>query len=108
MKDLYEAKLRVEETVCGGVMLGRAIFGNPWLFSERKDISIQEKLKVLVEHTQLFEELLGKYKNFAVMKKHFKAYVKDFDGAGDLRAKLMETTDTGGVSRVVEKYLKAI
>ena len=108
VKDLEEAKLRVEETGCDGVMLGRAIFGNPWLFSERKDISIQEKLKVLVEHTQLFEELLGKYKNFAVMKKHFKAYVKDFDGAGDLRAKLMETTDTGGVSRVVEKYLKAI
>src|SRR3989344_2698686 len=88
VKDLVEAKERVEETGADGVMLGRAIFGNPWLFSDKVPTT-EEKLRVLVEHTKLFEELFTGFKNFAVMKKHFKAYVSGFDQAGDLRAKLM-------------------
>src|SRR3989344_5951911 len=36
VKDLAEARIRVKETGCDGVMLGRAIFGNPFLFSKKK------------------------------------------------------------------------
>ncbi|MSR87968.1 MAG: tRNA-dihydrouridine synthase [Candidatus Zambryskibacteria bacterium] len=93
--NLEEARKRVEETSCDGVMLGRAIFGNPFLFSEKKFADgiegLKLRLSVLIEHIQLFEELLGEVKNFAIMKKHFKAYVRDFNGAGELRAMLMET-----------------
>ncbi|MCC2630458.1 MAG: tRNA-dihydrouridine synthase, partial [Candidatus Paceibacter sp.] len=32
--DLADARKKVEETGADGVMLGRAIFGNPWLFEE--------------------------------------------------------------------------
>src|SRR3989338_2171831 len=69
VKDLVEAKERVEETGADGVMLGRAIFGNTWLFSDKVPTT-EEKLRVLVEHTKLFEELLP-HKSFAIMKKHF-------------------------------------
>ena len=34
---MLERKL---ETRCDGVMLGRAIFGNPWLFDEQKGIAV--------------------------------------------------------------------
>lgn len=91
VEDLNEARMKVEETGCDGVMLGRAIFGNPWLFKEGHRASLKEKLSVLIEHIKLFDKLLGETKNFAIMKKHFKAYIRDFDGAGELRAKLMET-----------------
>lgn len=111
VKDLEEAKMRVEETGCDGVMLGRAIFGNPFLFANKNVLSEVEghklKLKVLVEHTKLFEELLGNYKNFAVMKKHFKAYVTNFDKAGDLRAKLMETNNAAEVEEAVSEFTDA-
>ena len=80
------------------------IFGNPWLFSERKP-EIQEKLRVMVEHTNLFEKLLGAYKNFAIMKKHFKAYVTGFDGAGNLRVKLMDTNNASEVEAVINDFL---
>jgi tRNA-dihydrouridine synthase len=104
VKDLEEARMRVEETGCDGVMLGRAIFGNPWLFTEEIPTT-QERLRVLVEHTKLFEELLGGYKNFAIMKKHFKAYVNGFDGAGDLRTRLMEANDANEVEKIVSEFI---
>ena len=104
VKDLKEARMKIEETGCDGVMLGRAIFGNPWLFSERVP-EVKERLRVLVEHAELFDRLLGGYKNFAVMKKHFKAYVTGFNGAGELRASLMDTKDALGVRRVVREFL---
>jgi nifR3 family TIM-barrel protein len=121
VRDLSEAQARVDETGCDGVMLGRAIFGNPWLFAnlaqakrgsqiEHPDRSVgtvgaQERLKVLVRHTKLFEELLGGFKSFAVMKKHFKSYVTGFDKAGDLREKLMQTNNAQEVETIINKFL---
>lgn len=100
-----DARRKAKESGADGVMVGRGIFGNPWFFSERKP-DLKERLEVLVEHTKLFEELLGKYKNFAVMKKHFKAYVSGFDGANELRMKLMDTENSEEVERVVDKFFK--
>lgn len=114
VKNLKEARMRVKETGCDGVMLGRAIFGNPWLFNEYEPL-IQERLRVLVEHTKLFEKLLGNYKNFAVMKKHFKAYLSGvalakldatgFEGAGGLRVKLMNANNADEVEKIVSDIL---
>lgn len=103
VKDLKEAKERVKETGCDGIMLGRAIFGNPWLF-EPKKVTTKEKLKTMVEHTKLFEKILGKYKNFAIMKKHYKAYVNGFDGAKELRMKLMEAQNFREVEEIVNQF----
>jgi len=162
VKDLKQGRMLAKLTGCDGIMIGRAIFGNPWLFAnlacarhncqiehpvlnlplnnkknndkentsninvaqsrnsaERSEcatyakcrkfetgVSIEKKLKVLVEHTKLFEELLGKHKNFAVMKKHYKAYVNDFPGAKELRVKLMETKNSKEVETIIKEFLK--
>jgi len=120
-----------------GAMVGRALFGNPWffhpnrtlpvhlkalptkgvnrdtLYEERGDeegveyISLEERLRVLVEHSKLFTELLP-FKNFAIMKKHYKAYVNSFAGAAELRAKLMEQDDVARVEAVVADYLQSL
>ncbi|MDO8565518.1 MAG: tRNA-dihydrouridine synthase [bacterium] len=103
--NLEVARQKVEETGCDGVMLGRAIFGNPWLFTEREP-STEEKLKVLIEHTKLFEKLLGHIKSFAIMKKHFKAYINGFEGAGELRARLMETENALEVEEIINQFLE--
>ncbi len=102
--DLNDAKKKCEETGCDGVMLGRAIFGNPWLFKE-KIPTVEEKLKVMIEHTKLYEEMLGQHKNFAIMKKHYKAYVNGFDGAKELRVKLMESENADQVEKIVNEFL---
>ena len=105
VKSISEGKKRIQETGCDGIMIGRGIFGNPWLFSGKVP-SVKQKLKVLIEHTKLFEKLLGDYKNFAVMKKHFKAYVNGFVGAKELRVELMETHSYKEVEKIVKEFLK--
>lgn len=107
VKDLDEARQKVKETGCDGVMIGRGIFGNPWLFAN-KIPTLGEKLKVMIEHTKLFEKELGQYKNFAIMKKHYKAYVNNFDGAKELRTKLMEAENSTEIEKMVNDFLDQV
>jgi tRNA-dihydrouridine synthase len=111
--NIKEAKEKIREFGADGAMLGRAIFGNPFLFKERigrenkiSKQNIKRSLLTLVEHTKLFEKLLGKNKNFATMKKHFKAYVSGFDGARELRTILMSAENPGEVEKTIFDYLK--
>src|SRR3989344_2949972 len=108
LKDLADAEQKIKESGADGAMLGRAIFGNPWLFSnsyELRNIGVEKKLAIEVEHAKLFEELLGDIKNFAIMKKHFKAYVEGFPGAKELRMRLMKTTSAAEAEKVINSWL---
>jgi len=92
--DLADARLKAAETGCDGVMLGRAVFGNPWIFSDAPAAvrSKEEKIQTLIEHIELFQEHMSGFVNDAVMKRHFKAYIHGWDHAAELRAQLMEAT----------------
>lgn len=107
---LEMANKLVEETGIDGVMIGRGIFGNPWFFNKEiirdRDISIEERLRVMIEHTKLFCEILP-HKNFSVMKKHYKAYVEGFDGAKELRVKLMDSKSVDEIENIVGDFLKS-
>lgn len=110
--DTDDGRRKCEKTGCDGVMIGKGIFGTPWLFNEKRitnnDLPAQagERLRILVEHTKLFEEKLGDIKSFAIMKKHFKAYVNGFEGAKELRAELMEANNATEVEEKGRKFLK--
>lgn len=118
VESLAEAKEKAEKHNLDGVMIGRGVFGNPWWFSDRADASREEKLQAMVEQTKMFENLYcpgetntklfgGHTKNFSVMKKHFRAYVKGFPGASTLREKLMNSADTAQeVEVTVSDFLK--
>lgn len=101
--NLADAKQKVIESGFDGIMLGRAIFGNPWLFSDRilTEISQEEKLQALLALARNFSELTPP-KHYAILKKHFKAFVNGFDGAAELRAKLMETNDLAALEKVLK------
>jgi len=99
-----------------GIMVGRGAFGKPWLFANGAEPSLGKRLLTAVEHARLFEDLYlpgptndklfhGHTKNFAVMRKHFKAYVSGFKGATALRAKLMTTNNSSEVAEIVDDFL---
>ena len=91
-----------------GAMIARAIFGNPWIFdTEKTEVTVREKLDVMLEHTRVFIDELSQDKNFAVMKKHYKAYVAGFDGAKELRIKCMESNTYEEIESHVHDFLNA-
>ncbi|MFA6554128.1 MAG: tRNA-dihydrouridine synthase [Candidatus Paceibacterota bacterium] len=122
VNSLEMAQEMVRKYGCDGVMIGRGIFGRPWFFSKdpkfseitdfssEKTPTKQVRLKIMVEHTKLFEKTFKKgsvkMKNFDVMKKHFKAYVSGWDGAKELRVELMNCKNSKEVEKVVKEYLK--
>lgn len=88
--DVATGERLAKEHGLDGVMLGRAIFGNPWLFSGNEEASPDERLVALKELAERFHTLTPA-KHHAILKKHVKAFVSGYDGAAELRAKLMET-----------------
>ncbi len=110
---LADARKICKATGFDGVMFGRAMFGNPWFFSG-KTPDVRERLQGMLRHAELFEKLYlsdrskkdGKIKNFAVMKKHYKAYAAGFDGAKELRALLMETQNAAEAKKITEAFLQ--
>jgi tRNA-dihydrouridine synthase len=131
---MHDAREKVATAGADGAMVGRALFGNPWFFNPSRSlpirlnqlpthgvdretiieadttapgveyVSVPERLEALLEHSQLFVELLP-HKSFNVMKKHYKAYVNGFPHAAELRTRLMEERDLSGVRAVVHEFL---
>lgn len=106
VKSVADAKEKIAESGCDGAMLGRAIFGNPWLFSERSSdlITKEERLQALLALATYFEEL-SPPKSFHILRKHVKAFVSGFDGAAELRALLMETNCREEMERILAPEL---
>jgi tRNA-dihydrouridine synthase len=103
VKHLDDARRKAAETGCDGVMIGRGMFGNPWVFAGRKaeDTPLAEKLAALVELAHAFEKL-SPPKSFHILKKHIKAFVTGFDGAAELRGELMNTQSAAELEAVIQ------
>jgi len=105
IRNIADAEEKAKTFGVDGVMIGRAVFGNPWLFAKtKKVISIKEKLSILLEHAKLFEKInppAGGGRNFNVMKKHFKSYVSGFPGAKELRIKLMACKNAKETEKII-------
>lgn len=97
-----QGKRLIEEAGCDGAMIGRGMFGNPWVFAgrSREDTPLTEKLAALAELAHGFERLTPK-KNFSILKKHVKAFVTGFDGAAELRAELMAAENATDIDRII-------
>jgi len=110
VQDLADAQAKAEATGAEGVMIGRGVFGTPWLFDRARTAppTLPEKFEIMIEHTHLYEKLLGDIKNFAIMKKHFKAYVHGFDGAKELRVHLMDAKNADEVEHIARGFLRTI
>lgn len=89
-----------------GFMIGRGIFHNPWFFNPDFVPSIDHKLNALLDHSRLYIETWGPHRNFQVLKRFFKIYVNDFNGASSLRAQLMETNNLEEVEKTIQSFKK--
>jgi tRNA-dihydrouridine synthase len=102
--NVEHGKRMVTETGCDGVMIGRGMFGNPW-YGTMHVATKEERIAALIEHIEEFEKQLAGIKSFAVMKKHFSSYMSHFDGAHEIRLRLMETNSADDAVAVLHSTI---
>lgn len=104
--DLADAKRKQEESGCDGVMIGRGVFGNPWVFAGKTvaEVPYQERLQALIEFAHDFETLTPK-KHFHLVRKHVKAFVTGFPEASELRGELMQAENARELERLASRVL---
>ncbi|MDF1543579.1 MAG: tRNA-dihydrouridine synthase [bacterium] len=113
LRDLDHAQEMVNKYEIDGAMLGRAIFGNPWLFDRTRksaEIPLAERLDVMQMHADSFLEIFGDEKNFLIMRKHLREHAAGFNGAKELRVALETISNPEDVRQALDyfrlKYLK--
>ena len=85
-------------------MIGRGVFSNPYCFTSHS--STQNDLVELLEHhLDLFDKEPNR--KYDPLKRFFKIYLRDFDGAKDLRTKLMETRSTAEARQLLGDFKSA-
>lgn len=89
-----------------GVLIGQAVLGNPWVFSD-KIPTIDERLQAMVRHSQLYVQYYPE-KPFYNLYKHLAAYCKGFDNASEWRLKLMKANSVKDVSNITDMIRQSI
>ncbi|MEK7091046.1 MAG: tRNA-dihydrouridine synthase [Patescibacteria group bacterium] len=103
VKNFLDAKCKLQIADVDGVMIGRGVLENMACFSPQlTTLSPKENINLLREHLERWEKTWGKTKNFAIMKKFVKAYIKGWEGAGELRARLFETNSLKEMEVILE------
>jgi nifR3 family TIM-barrel protein len=94
INSMEEGIERASQTGAEGIMIGRGIFRNPWIFNpEKTEVSQEERIEKLLQHTRLFEKTWSGKKNFNILKRFYKIYLNNFPGAAHIRSRLNEAED---------------
>lgn len=75
-----------------GIMIGTGIFNDPFVFADKSpwpNYSKQQKLDLFKKHVKLFDKTWKGTKPIKLLNKFCKIYINNFDGAKELREKLM-------------------
>jgi len=109
IKSVKDANEMLKATNCDGIMIGRGALGNPWIFKsikEGKDYkpSFEEIKKLVFWHLDMSFEEFGSKKGIFDMRKHYGWYFKEFDGASDLRKKLVVAESKEEVKKIIENF----
>lgn len=96
--DEQSAAIMLEKTNADAIMIGRGALGNPWIFrrinaylSECRvlpDVSINEKMAVMLKHIQKIIEYKGEYTAMREARHHAAYYTKGIRGGAVLRKEI--------------------
>jgi len=95
---MEEALEKIKTYGVDGALIGRAAFGNPWMFKNQTP-TIDEKFAVAIEHSELYEKFAGEY--FVPMRKHLAWYCRGFSNASEVRQKLMQAKSSREVKEIL-------
>ncbi|HVZ79649.1 MAG TPA: tRNA dihydrouridine synthase DusB [bacterium] len=115
VKSAADAYRLFQQTHCDGIMIGRGSMGAPWIFEEinhyletgkpLQGFSLKFRLGVALEQLKCSIEVKGPRMGLMEMKKHLTHYLKGFEGAKDLRQKLLTSDDADWVVKTLGEII---
>ncbi len=112
LADPRDAIRNMRESGVDGIMLGRAVLGNPWLVGAIRDLlegrepaaipEAPERLRFAAHHYRVMVDEWGEARAVPQMRKHLGYYLKGFPGASELRERLMRTATADETLGIVE------
>jgi tRNA-dihydrouridine synthase B len=109
-----DAKRMRDETGCDGIMIGRAIQGNPWIFREANQFletgvaaprpTLDEREAVILRHLHDITTLLGEHIGVREMRTHLCWYTKGLKGGAECRTRINHLTTIEDVKHAIEDY----
>jgi tRNA-dihydrouridine synthase B len=102
------------ETGCDGVMIARGAIDNPWIFQQAKnlmttgssvkEVSLEERVGVCIEHLKLSVEHKGERTGVLEMRKHYSGYLRGLPNIAKLRAELMTYITTEPIVERLHRF----
>lgn len=109
------ARRRKEESGCAGLMVGRAMMGNPWLIRDLvRDFAGEpalpspdrrEILQMALSHLYREVELRDEYTAVRLMRTHLPFYVRGMPGAAALRGRINQLNSAAEVERELSEFM---
>lgn len=101
-----EGKQKIAASGCDGIMIGRGVFQNPWVFGPEAttEHSVQEKAALLLLHVKKYEQYFAGIKPFEPLKRFYKIYISGFDGAAELREELYTAKSSDEVKDILTQH----
>ncbi|MDX2083655.1 MAG: tRNA dihydrouridine synthase DusB [Rickettsiales bacterium] len=114
IKDFATAKKALELSKSDGVMIGRAVYGKPWLIAqitaqlkgEEKDLTptIEQQRSIVLNHFNEMIDHYGEQTAIPLARKHIGWYSSGLKSSSEFRAKINITQGAQNVRTVIEKF----
>ncbi|HXS81310.1 MAG TPA: tRNA dihydrouridine synthase DusB [Methylomirabilota bacterium] len=115
VRSAEDAVRMLEQTGCDGVMLGRAAFGDPWVFRRIRALvergealpppTAAERLEAGVRHLAMMETAVGPEHAAREMRKHVAWYIKGLPHSARVREQVNHTRTAREMAELLRAYL---
>lgn len=105
----------LESTGCDAVMLGRAAFGDPWIFRRIRALAergehlppptAQERLETGIRHLEMLVRTAGEHVAAKEMRKHVAWYIKGLPHSARVREQVNHTRSAAEMTELLTLYL---
>lgn len=119
IKTAADAIRMYRTTSCDAVMIGRAAIGNPWIFRQVQELltgsekvpkpSLSEQIVMCLRHIHLEQQNYPDEQVNRIMRKFYRAYVREFPNASEIRHRLVRCgtlTETVAILESIQINLK--
>jgi tRNA-dihydrouridine synthase len=112
-----DALRMIETTGCDGVMLGRAVRGNPWIFREITDSlaercdgipDLEERRRVIQEHLHLSVEIFGEPMGVKTFLRHLFWYTKGLPGISHIRRRAGSAWKEDDLRLIIDDFFSTL